>query len=85
MSRRRYNTLFEHIQAQLEWTARTPVTAHVLRHTAITRIERTAGYAVATAFAGHSNTGVTGTYVKATVEEVAHAVRLLTGEPHPLA
>lgn len=86
MTRRRYNTLFEHIQASLEWTARTPVTAHVLRHTAITRVERHAGYAVAARFAGHSQrSNVTGTYIKASVHEVAAAVAALTGEPHPLA
>lgn len=86
ISRRHYNTLFDHIQRRLEWTARTPVTAHVLRHTAITRVERHAGYGVAVAFAGHSQTGtVTGTYIKATVEEVAAAVAALTNETHPLA
>lgn len=86
VSRRRYNTLFDHVQGALEWSDRTPVTAHVLRHTAITRVERSAGYAVAARFAGHTQTGsVTGTYVKASVAEVAAAVERLTGEPHPLA
>lgn len=85
MSRRRYNTIFDHIQARLEWAARTPVTAHVLRHTAITRVERTAGYAVAKHFAGHTDAGsVTSTYVKASIHEVAAAVARITGEPHPL-
>ena len=29
--------------------------------------------------------GITGVYVKATLEEVAKALAALTGEPHPLA
>ena len=85
ITRRTYNHVFEVLQRELAWT-HTPVTAHVLRHTAITRVERAASYAVAQAFAGHapSHGGVTGSYIKATVEEVAAAVALLTGEPHPL-
>lgn len=84
-SRRRYNTLFDNIRGALDWAAHTPVTAHVLRHTAITQVERSAGYAVASAFAGHAPGSVTGTYVKASVGEVAAAVAILTGEHHPLS
>ena len=47
------------------------------------------GYAVAKAYAGHtdngSDTGATATYVRATTHEVAAALAALTGEPHPLA
>jgi integrase len=56
-----------------------------LRHTAITAVERHAGYAVAQAFAGHCAASVTGTYTRARIAEVAAAVAALTGEPHPLA
>ncbi|WP_377308234.1 hypothetical protein [Phytohabitans flavus] len=52
-------------------------------------MERAFGYAVARAFAGHTdggaNVGTTTTYVRATLQEVAAAVAALTGEPHPLA
>lgn len=82
ISRRRYNTLFNHVQAALPWTDRTPVTAHVLRHTTATAVERIAGHAVAEAFLGHAPTSV---YTKARIEEVAAAIATLTGEPHPLA
>lgn len=86
ITRRRYNTLFERAQAHLDWTKHTPVTAHVLRHTALTRVERLAGFAVAARFAGHSNSlSVTGTYIKAGISEVAAAIQTLTGERHPLA
>jgi integrase/recombinase XerC len=85
ITRRRYNTLFDGAQAALPWTARTPVTAHALRHTAGTAIERIAGYSVAGAFFGHAPSTVTGIYSRARLDEVAAAVAALTGEPHPLA
>jgi len=47
------------------------------------------GYAVAHAYAGHtdsgSEAGATATYVRASLSEVAAALAALTGEPHPLA
>ncbi|MGI8516345.1 MAG: PD-(D/E)XK nuclease family protein [Acidimicrobiia bacterium] len=58
----------------VEEEERTPVSAHVLRHTAITAVERHAGFAVAQAFAGHSASSVTGTYTRARLCEVAAAV-----------
>lgn len=82
---RTYDGIFTHAQQQVAWAQRTPLTAHVLRHTAITAVERAAGFAAAQRFAGHTPSSVTGTYTKADVGEVAAAVALLTGEPHPLA
>ena len=59
------------------------------RHTTLTWVERNFGYAVAKAYAGHTDTGsdggATATYVRATTHEVATALAALTGEPHPLA
>jgi hypothetical protein len=56
----------------------------------LTWVERNFGFAVAHAYAGHTDgvgdTGsVTSTYVRATLSEVAAALAALTGEPHPLA
>jgi integrase/recombinase XerC len=85
VTRRRYNTVFDRARPCLPWAERTPVSAHVLRHTAITAVERHAGFAVAQAFAGHSASSVTGTYTRARIGEVAAAVSALTGEVHPLA
>lgn len=85
ISDRTYDRIFTRAQERITWARRTPVTAHVLRHTAITAIERTSGFAVAQAFAGHTPSSVTGTYTKADIGEVAAAVAALTGEPHPLA
>lgn len=59
-----------------------PVSAHALRHTAITTIARIGGYPVAQAFAGHAPATVTGGYIHATIAEVAEAVAAMTGEPH---
>jgi integrase/recombinase XerC len=84
MSARRYDTIFAGARSCLDWADRTPVSAHVLRHTAITAVGRLAGYPVAQAFAGHSPPSVTGRYLHATLAEIAGAVAILTGEPHPL-
>jgi len=51
----------------------------------LTWVERAFGHAVAKAHAGHTDgdgNGSTGTYVRASAQEVAAA---LTGEDHPLA
>ena len=85
MCARRYDTIFSRARTCLDWTDRSPVSAHVLRHTAITAVGRLAGYPVAQAFAGHAPPSVTGRYLHASVTEVAAAVAVLTGEPHPLA
>lgn len=84
MSARRYDTIFSRARTCLDWTDRTPVSAHVLRHTAITAVARLAGYPVAQAFAGHAAPSVTGRYLHASIAEVAAAVAALTGEAHPL-
>ncbi|MFE3795730.1 hypothetical protein KHQ06_24690 [Nocardia tengchongensis] len=49
-------------------------------------MERTFGFAVARAYAGHDGKagGTTATYVKSDVLEVAAALSILTAEPHPL-
>jgi integrase/recombinase XerC len=85
---RRYDHLWRRIGTHLPWVARQQVTAHWLRHTTLTWVERHFGYAVARAYAGHDegrNAGTTSTYVKASLYEVATALAALTGEPHPLA
>ncbi len=82
---RRYDTLFARARTALGWSGRTPVSAHVLRHTAITAVGRIGGYPVAQAFAGHVAPSITGRYLHASIAEVAHAVAVMTGEPHPLA
>lgn len=85
VSTRHYDALFGRARTCLPWSERTPVSAHVLRHTAVTAVGRLAGYPVAQAFAGHAPPSVTGRYLHASLTEIAAAIATLTGEPHPLA
>ncbi|RDI43601.1 tyrosine-type recombinase/integrase [Nocardia mexicana] len=89
ITRRRYNHLWERVGRHLPWAATLGISAHWLRHTTLTWVERNFGYAVARAFAGHreptGHDGPTLTYVRASLPEVAAALSALVGEPHPLA
>jgi integrase len=89
VGRRRYDYLWTRIGKVLPWVSTQNISAHWLRHTTLTWIERVYGYGVALAYAGHAESpndaGTTARYVKATQAEVATALSGLTGEPHPLA
>jgi len=86
---RRYDHLWTRIGRHLPWVATQQISMHWIRHTTLTWVERNFGYAVARAYAGHtdggSETGATSTYVRASLGEVTAALAALTGEPHPLA
>ena len=85
---RRYDHLWARLGKHLPWVSRQQITAHWLRHTTLTWVERHFGYAIARAYAGHEDSraaGTTATYVRATLNEVATALAALSGEPHPLA
>jgi integrase/recombinase XerC len=86
---RRYDHLWQRIGEYLPWVAVQQISTHWLRHTTLTWVERNFGYAVARAYAGHSDSGndagTTTTYIRASIQEVAAALAVLTGEPHPLA
>lgn len=85
---RRYDHLWVRIGNRLPWVATQQISIHWLRHTTLTWVERNFGYAIARAYAGHTdggNVGTTATYVLASLPEVAAALAALTGEPHPLA
>jgi len=86
---RRYDYPWTRIGKHLSWVATQQISTHWLRHTTLTWVERNFGYAIARAYAGHTDTGgdagATTTYIRATLEEVATALATLTGEPHPLA
>lgn len=84
---RRYDYLWRRLGTHLPWVAAQQVSTHWLRHTTLTRVERLCSYAVARAYAGHEgrgDVGTTMTYVRTEVQEVATALAMLTGEPHPL-
>jgi integrase/recombinase XerC len=86
---RRYDHLWTRIGKHLPWVAVQQISTHWIRHTTLTWVERNFGYAVARAYAGHTDscgeTGATATYVRASLPEVATALATLTGEPHPCA
>lgn len=85
---RRYDHLWQRLGRHLDWIRVQQVSTHWLRHTTLTWVERNFGYAVARAYAGHNSgrdAGVTSTYVRADLTEVAAALAALAGEPHPLA
>ncbi|WP_280413431.1 tyrosine-type recombinase/integrase [Nocardia asiatica] len=88
LTSRRYDHLWNRLREHLPWVAAYNVSAHWLRHTTLTWVERNFGYAVAHAYAGHTDstgdTASTTTYIRATHEEIAHALAALTNEPHPL-
>lgn len=86
MTDRRYDTWHKRVQRQLNWADEIGFDAHTLRHHAGSVVERLAGKAVAKAFLGHrSVSDVTDIYTAASQAEVAAAVAVMTGEPHPLA
>jgi len=86
---RRYDHLWERLGRYLPWVRAQQISMHWIRHTTLTWVERNFGYAVAKAYAGHTDNGSDGgaaaTYVRATTHEVATALAALTGETHPLA
>ncbi|MEV6557551.1 site-specific integrase [Nocardia sp. NPDC051756] len=86
ISSRRYDHIWHRVGEILPWVAAQGITTHWLRHTTLTWVERTFSYAVARAYAGHSGKGpgATATYVKSYLAEVAAALSVLTGEPHPI-
>src|SRR5438046_9214171 len=85
---RRYDHLWARIGQHLPWVAVQQISTHWLRHTTLTWVERTFGYGVARAYAGHteggSDAGTTTTYIRASIQEVAAALAALTDEPPPL-
>ncbi len=72
------------VQRRLPWASELGVTAHWLRHTTLTDVERLAGVRIAGAYAGHADGGfgVTGQYTKVAVDELrmAHS-RLFFDDP----
>jgi site-specific recombinase XerD len=85
---RRYDHLWARIGRRLPWVRTQQISTRWIRHTTLTWVERNFGYAVARAYAGHTDgggdVGATSTYVRASLSEVAAALAALTGEPHPL-
>ncbi|MGH3409547.1 MAG: tyrosine-type recombinase/integrase [Streptosporangiaceae bacterium] len=89
ITHRRYDHLWRRLGRHLPWVATQQISTHWIRHTILTWVERNFGYAVARSYAGHADgggdAGITATYVRASLAEVAAALAALTGESHPLA
>lgn len=88
ITRRRYDHLWTRIGLELPWVEKQQISIHWVRHTTLKWVERNFGFAVAQAFAGHAEgkpKTSTEVYTRASLEEVALALAVLTGEPHPLA
>ncbi len=85
LTTRRFDSLYERLRKTVPWADEMFMRPHDLRKTAGSLVERVAGYETARSFLGHHGTDVTQTYTSATIEEVAAAISVLTGEPHPLA
>ncbi|MGC4795727.1 tyrosine-type recombinase/integrase [Micromonospora saelicesensis] len=84
---RRYDHLWKRLGERLPWVAVHGISAHWLRHTTLTWVERHFGYGIARAYAGHTDSpgSSTTTYIKADLHDVANALSAMTGQPHPLA
>ena len=86
---RRYDYLWARLGRHFPWVAAQQVSTHRIRHTILTWVERNFGFSVAQAYAGHEDHGHGGmamaTYIRAGLPEVAAALSVLTGEPHPLS
>ncbi|MEU5762195.1 tyrosine-type recombinase/integrase [Nocardia sp. NPDC047648] len=84
----RIDNLFERIRKFLPWASSVGVSAHWVRHTTLTFVEREFGMAVSSAYAGHQDRPGSGpttlTYTKASLLDVVEALVALTGEAHPL-
>src|SRR5689334_21042850 len=67
---RRYDHLWDRLGRYLPWVRAQQISMHWIRHTTLTWVERSFGYAVAKAYAGHTDSdgeaGATATYVRAT-------------------
>ncbi|MGY2116554.1 tyrosine-type recombinase/integrase [Nocardia gipuzkoensis] len=86
---RRLDGLFKRIKRIHPWAAALGISAHWIRHTTLTFVEREFGLSVARAYAGHeegrrSSGPTTFTYTKAGLLDVVEALMALTGETHPL-
>src|SRR2546429_2005332 len=54
---RRYDHLWDRLGRYLPWVRAQQISMHWIRHTTLTWVERRFGYAVAKAYAGHTDTG----------------------------
>lgn len=85
LSARRYDTLFRRVRRDLGWADEISLSAHALRKTAASAIERLAGSQTARLFLRHGRRSTTDTYVESWLERLAEAIVIRNGRPHPMA
>ncbi|GIF25703.1 site-specific recombinase XerC [Actinoplanes tereljensis] len=87
-TRRKNDGLFNRIKRDLDWANELGVSAHWLRHTTLSKVERvTKSMGLTAAFAGHklSGIGATATYAgRYNLKDVCWAFTVTFGLPHPL-
>ena len=85
MTSRRVDTIWKRLRNELPWVEERRVSSHVIRHTTLTFVDRFVSPTVARRYAGHGRRDVTETYTQADGDEVAGALEVVFGRPHPLA
>ncbi|CAN2203405.1 XerC Integrase [Candidatus Nanopelagicaceae bacterium] len=83
INHRRLDTMWARIYKQLRWAEEKCVTAHTLRHTTLTYVDRAVSPTVARLFAGHGLDTTTEHYTKVTVPEVCRAHEIIFARQHP--
>ena len=79
ITRKRFETLTGYWKNALGWVSQRGVSAHWLRHTAVTSMDRIGGHAVAELFAGHKPRNVTDRYTTASPDELQDAFDIYVG------
>lgn len=84
INHRRLDTMWARIYKQLRWAEEKCVTAHTVRHTTLTYVDRAVSPTVARLFAGHGLNTTTDYYTKVTVPELCRAHEIIFARKHPL-
>lgn len=81
ISRKRYETIYDRLDAHTDWTERLDLGVHWIRHTTLDDVRVVAGSRVAAAYAGHNDAsqGTIGLYNKVTFEELCAAFEAIFG------
>lgn len=80
LSRKRFETLWKRFREALPWMEEMMARPHDLRKTMGTFVERAFGHAIAQGWLRHAVTDTTGTYTKATAEEIERVRDWITGD-----
>ena len=85
LTSRRFDHIHDRMCKQHQWANLSSWTSHWVRHHASAQIEAIGGRPCKMRILAHKPNGQTDMYGRATFEQLAWAVSIATGEPHPLA